>query len=93
MLASAMLLSVRQGRLQADLDRLDVRVLQSRQADSRVQSAELRAKRAQYLEEERARKEAAAAKKYVGIQLTLFMLGIQAAQVCSVQGVSLKQIC
>jgi hypothetical protein len=62
-MAAAMMISIRQGRLQADLDRLDVRTLQSRQADSRVQSAELRAKRAQYLEQERARKEAAAARR------------------------------
>jgi hypothetical protein len=62
--AAAVLLASRQGRLQAEADRLDVRVLQQRQSQNRVQSKELREKRAQYMEQERARKETSAAQRW-----------------------------
>ena len=55
--ALTILAAIRLGRDQADKDRLDIRSLQLRQEESRVQSAELREKRRAYLESERARKE------------------------------------
>lgn len=50
--AFALLLAVRQGRSQADADRLDVRALQSRQTESRMLSRELREKRREWQKKE-----------------------------------------
>lgn len=61
--ALALLLAARQGRVQAEADRLDVRALQQRQAESRLLSRELAEKRREWLEAERARREADAAKR------------------------------
>ncbi|KAG1677223.1 hypothetical protein FOA52_013421 [Chlamydomonas sp. UWO 241] len=55
--ASALLLSIRLGRAQAEDERTDVRVLQAKEQESRVQGADLRAKRRAFLEAERLRKE------------------------------------
>ncbi|GBF91896.1 hypothetical protein Rsub_05001 [Raphidocelis subcapitata] len=62
-LALAILASVRAGRRAADAARFDPSALQSRQQESRVQGRELRERRRAFLEEERRRKEAEAAKR------------------------------
>ncbi|KAL6753530.1 hypothetical protein V8C86DRAFT_454119 [Haematococcus lacustris] len=62
-LALSLLLAVRLSRQQAEADRLDSRALKVRQGERRLQSQELRAKRAAFLEAERRRKEAEAADK------------------------------
>jgi len=60
-MSAAILAAIRLSRDAADAERMDLRALQARQAESRVQDAELRARRAAFLEAERQRKEAEAA--------------------------------
>ncbi|GAX82526.1 hypothetical protein CEUSTIGMA_g9953.t1 [Chlamydomonas eustigma] len=61
--AIAFLIAIRFSREQADSERMDVSVLQLKQQESRVQSAELREKRRLFLESERKAKEEEATKK------------------------------